>query len=179
MLTIFKLKMWWNCRLMAKTEYLYFTGKCKWAKLATPDKFMKWSIMLFPNDESLTKIKSLGLKNPIKADPSGDGERVVFSRPVNKEIKGRIVGFAPPVVMMKNQEGVWMPEPNLLIGNGSDVTIKVDYYSYETPTKTKGYAARLSGVRVDNLVPYNPRSDMILEDAEAASGLDTQPEQLW
>lgn len=178
---MFKLKMWWNCRVMGRTEYLYFTGKCKWAKLAAPDKFGKYSIVLYPKPDDLARLKTLGLKNPIKVDPKApeDGEKIVFSRPLSKQIRGKIVGFAPPIVMMKNQEGVWMPEPNLQIGNGSDVTIKIDYYSYETPTKEKGYAARLSGIRVDNLVPYNPRSDMILEDKEAAEGLETQPEQLW
>lgn len=162
---------------MGKTEYLYFAGKCKWAKLSAPDKFQKWSIQLYPNAESLTKIKTLKLKNPIKSDE--DGEFVTFSRPVSKVIRGKVIGFAPPTIITKDQEGRDLLSPNEMIGNGSDVTIQIDYYSYQTPTKETGYAARLSKVRIDNLVPYKPRSDMDEAEADAVAGLIKQPEQLF
>lgn len=162
---------------MARTEYLYFAGKCKWAKLNAPDKFQKWSIVLYPNTTSLEKIKTLGLKNPIKKDE--DGEYVVFSRPISKVIRGKVIGFAPPSVIVKDQEGRDMLSPNEQIGNGSDVTVMVDYYSYQTPQKETGHAARLSKVRVDNLVPFTPRSDLNDEEADAVAGLIAQPEQLF
>lgn len=166
---------------MARTEYLYFAGKCKWAKLQVPDKWQKWCITLYPNPESLARLKTMKLKNPIKVDPKypEEGECITFSRPVSKTFRGKVQGFAPPAVIMKNQEGVDMMEPNLMIGNGSDVTVQIEYYSYETPQKEKGYAARLNKVRVDNLVPFAPRSDLNEEEADAVAGLAKQPEQLF
>lgn len=167
--------------MAGKTEYLYFAGKCKWAKLQAPDKFGKWSVVLYPNKDSLARLKTLKLKNPIKTDPKfpEEGEFITLSRPVSKMMRGKVMGFAPPLIIIKNEEGEDMMEPNCLIGNGSDITIQVEYYSYETPTKEKGYAARLSKVRVDNLIPYKPRSDLNEEEADAVSELAKQPEQLF
>lgn len=160
--------------MVGRTEYLYFQGKCKWAKPDKPNKFGNWSIDFYPTPKDLDRIKELGLKNRVKTDKEGDGEYVSFSRPTSKVIKGKVVGFAPPQVV----DAQGMPL-NVHIGNGSDVTIKVDYYSYETPSKEKGHAARWSGVRIDNLVPYKPRSDMDPDQMEAVAGLQEQPEQLF
>lgn len=158
---------------MAKTEYLYFKGKCKWAKTNQLNKFGNWSIDLYLSPQELERFVALKTKNKVKTDPV-DGPFISLSRPPSKVIKGKVVGFAPPMVV----DAQGMPLA-VYIGNGSDVTVKVDYYSYETPQKEKGYAARWSGVRVDNLVPYKPRSDMDQDQMEAVAGLQEQPEQLF
>lgn len=158
--------------MAGRTEYLYFKGKCKWCKTNQLNKFGNWSMDLYLSPEELDRFKALKTKNKVKHDD--DGDYISLSRPPSKVIKGKVVGFAPPQVV----DAQGMPLA-VYIGNGSDVTVKVDYYSYETPQKEKGYAARWSGVRVDNLVPYKPRSDMDPDQLEQVAGLDQQPEQLF
>lgn len=158
---------------MAK-ESMYFKGKGKWVKAHTPNEWGKWAMVLYPDNESLEKIRGLqakGLKNVIKKDD--DGYHVAISRPTQKMFKGRVQGFAPPKVLDK--DGIDMG--NTPVGNGSDVTIKCEVYDHPTPTG-KSVAMRWEAVRVDNLVPFEKDSfDPVT--GEQVAGLAEQSEHIF
>lgn len=154
---------------MAKQVYLQ--GKAKWARLSHPDPWGNFKITLYLNNESVEKFRALGVKNVLKKDE--DGYHVVLRRPQQKMMRGKVVGLAPPTLVDKDG----MPMRDIIIGNGSDVTVKLDLYEYYPPgSKEKEKAMRMSGVRVDNLVPYTPahRDEF---DAYNTKGLDEQPDQ--
>lgn len=163
---------------------VYLQGKAKWTqKLFVPDAQYKcWSMVLYPNSESYDKILDMqkgsenieGILNVIKKDD--EGYYITLKRPTEKVIKGKVNGFQPPIVL--NKDG--SPLININIGNGSDVTTGLEYYTYKKPIGTKkGSAIRLFNVRVDNLVPYEPKKDMPAAQQKAVEGLNAQPEQLF
>lgn len=155
-------------------EHLIVKGKCKWAnRLFVPDvEYKKWSLVLYPDAESLEKIRDLqaeGMKNVLKKDE--DGYHVGFGRPTEKVIRGKVVAFAPPVVVDSNEQPFAGP-----IGNGSDVTIKLEVYSHPVPgTQKRAKASRIMSVRVDNLVPFEKEKDFTDEEKDAVDGLDKHP----
>lgn len=162
------------------SEFIYLTGKAKWARLDRPDdKFANppvWSIQLYMDDKTyqeFSKIKEeKGLLNVIKKDD--DGYNVLLKRPTSKLMRGKLVPFSAPEVL--EQDGK-TPLRSALVGNGSDVTCKVEMYSYNKPTGGKGHAIRLMSVRVDNLIPYNAQRDFE-PDSQAernVRGFDQQP----
>ncbi len=162
---------------MAITEFVYLQGKCKWAKLISPNDYQKWVITLYPNPESLEKVRELqaeGMKNILKKDE--DGYNITFNRPLEKiYASGRRTGFDPPAILWKDSKPMKDPPQ---IGNGSDVTIKLEVYSHGIPnSQRKAKAARLLTVKIDNLVPYVRDSEE--QEQRAAKGLDQQPEQLF
>jgi len=156
----------------APTRFVYIPGKLKWARTTSPDKYSKWSVVVYPNEEGLERIHQLiekGIKNPLRKDE--DGYYMTFSRPVNKMIRGKVVAFTPPEVTEK--DGTTKLKD--LIGNGSDGVVTVEVYSYESPIdKKQGAAARLLAIRVDNLVPYN-KASYDEDQLRAVKGLDQQP----
>ena len=163
--------------MVKKSEYIYVQGKVKWFRHEKADlEFRKWSHDMYLNPESLEKIKALkerGLKNVIKKDD--DGYYTRFSRPTDKLIRGKVIGFAPPDIFMS--DGV-TPMRNVNVGNGSDVTTKLEIYEHRTPSGGKSVAARWVSSRIDNLVPFDGRKgDFTDEEALAAEGLDEQPAQ--
>lgn len=154
---------------MAKQVYLQ--GKAKWARLGRPDEWGNYKINLYLNNESVEKFRNLGTKNVLKKDE--DGYFCTLRRPESKLMRGKVVGLAPPTVVDKDG----MPMRDVMLGNGSDVTVKLDLYEYYPPgSKEKAKAMRMSGVRVDNLVPY-ARTDRDEYDAYNVKGLDDQPAQ--
>lgn len=158
---------------MAKTEYVYLQGKGMWIKTKALNPWGKWTCTLYPNAASLDKIRKLqeeGIKNVLRKDD--DGYNITFSRPGEKENRlGQKFGLKP-VEVISSDGSVF----DGLIGNGSDITVKLEVYSHKTPGGAKAKAARLLGIRIDNLVPYT--SESYDEDqAKAVKGLDTQPAQ--
>lgn len=150
-------------------EEVYLKGKAKWAnRLFVPDiEYKKWSLSLYPDAVSLETIRDLqaqGVKNVVKKDE--DGYHVNLGRPTEKVMRGKVVAFSPPVVLDK--DGAPFAGP---IGNGSDVTVKMEVYSHGTPGGGKAKAMRLSSVRVDNLVPFE-KSDFTDEEQEQVEGMD-------
>lgn len=127
---------------------LYFNGKARWAKLYVPDEKFgpKYSIELQLDEENLAKYKAAGCMG----NPSKDGEGYYTFRRTKTMLtrKGQLKEFGPPKVLDKEGQPT-----TVSIGNGSDVTIKVETY----PTE-KGVGTRLVSVRVDNLVEYNSGS---------------------
>lgn len=158
---------------MAETD-VYFQGKAKWARLVTPDpEYHKWSVTLYFNPKSLEEFKALKLRNIIKQDEDGFYSRL--SREQSKQMGSVLVAFVPPQVFDK--EG--LPMDGVLIGNGSDVTVKCKLRKYKD--KRSGEmknAIRMESVRVDSLVPYE-KKDFPPDVAKAAEGLIDQPAQLF
>jgi len=139
-----------------KTEYVYLQGKAKWARLTTPDPWGNWKLTLYLTPDSYNKfieLKNEGVKNVVRKDE--DGYHVILRRPTSKEIRGKVQGFAPPEVI--NPDGT--PLRDIMIGNGSDVTVKLEVYSHKTPGGGTAKASRLNSVRVDNLIPFELSRD--------------------
>lgn len=129
------------------TNYHYFSGKVKWAKVRKPDeKYNKFSINLYPNDDTIAAIKKAGVSTRPKVDLDTKEVFYTFRRDVEKKIKDQMVQFGPPKVI--NADGT---DFEGLIGNGSTCTIKVGVYD-----TAMGKGSRLEAVRIDELVEYNP-----------------------
>lgn len=120
-----------------------FSGPCKWARLSTPDqKYNKYNISVGLDAKQLRELQALKVRNGFKLDDSGLFY-VTFNR---KESDG-----APDVV---DQQGVKVTD---LIGNGSDVTVKCDTYSWKGKEGTTQFGIKLIAVRVDKLIPYEKK----------------------
>lgn len=164
-------------RFLKKTRFEFVSGKLSWVRVVKPDlTYNCWTVTLHPDATSLEKIREWqgeGLKNQIKKDE--DGWYVKFRCNVSRERKdGTIWTFEPPKVVDKDGR----PFDGTTIGNGSDGTVKLEVYEHGTPGGGRAIAARLVGVKVDNLVPFNPESDYTEQEAEATKDLRSQPE-VW
>lgn len=165
-------------------EFIYLSGKGKWCnKLFVPDQMYKcWGCLLYPTEESYQKILDMkkgkegvqGILNTIKKDE--DGYSISLKRPTEKMFKGRMQGFTPPVVLNKDGSPF---NPQNAIGNGSDLTCKIEYYTYKRPTGGQGSAIRLEAVRIDNLVPFEKEKDFPEAQLKQVSGLTEQPPPLF
>lgn len=142
-----------------------FQGKVTWARLVDLNKWGKWSLNLYPDNESLEKLRELqaeGVKNVIKKDD--EGYYLQISRPAQVEFKkGQVQSVTPPHVRDSNKQ----PIPNnIRIGDGSDCKIAVEVYSHKVPnSERRAKAMRLYGVEVINLVPsdYTPPEETEVE----------------
>lgn len=127
------------------TKYIYLRGTCKWAKPYKPDeKYGNYTICLYPDEKSMNEISDSGLTINPKSDD--DGIYYTFRRPHQKLMKNELVELGRPQVLAADNTAF-----DGLIGNGSEVTIKVSVYD-----TVKGKGHRWETVRVDNLVEYNP-----------------------
>lgn len=161
-------------------EYVYLQGKAKWFKHQTPNKFGDYSHDIYLTDESRTKVEELkkgkgnveGIKNTLKHDD--DGYYINVRRPQSKTIRGKVVGFAPPELLGKDG----LPLHDILVGNGSDITTKLEYYTYKKPFgEGRGSAIRWASTRVDNLVPFTTQRDFDEDQTKLVSGLNDVPHQ--
>lgn len=156
-------------------DYVYFSGKCSWANhLLVPDgEYNKWHVTLHFTPESLEKFRELKLRTHLKKDD--DGYYAKLSRPTQKLIRGKMVAFAPPQIFDRDGKPFTGH-----VGNGSDVTVKCEAYKYTPPGgKERLNAIRLESMRVDNLIPYEPKRDYTDEQAKAAAGLTEQPAPIF
>lgn len=173
------------------TEYVYLNGKVKWCRPQVPDPWGNWKTDLYPTAESLNKFKELketktigkdlvqGLKNILKKDE--DGEYFTVRRPQQKLIRGKVIGFAPPEILdgtKTNPDGSHPPLRDVIIGNGSDVTIKLAVYKHRTPGGGFARACRWESLRVDNLVPFT-KEDRPDDVEKQLRGLEDQPKPTW
>lgn len=120
------------------TKQHYFTGKAKWAKVYKPDeKYNNYAINLEMDAPSKKEFDATGIRVQPKKDES-DGK--TYYRFRRSEEDG-----APLVV---DNQG----EPfSKLIGNGSDVTVRVE--SYDSKKYGKGH--RLMAVRINDWVEFD------------------------
>lgn len=163
-----------------KTESVYLAGKAKWARFNTPDEYGFWGVVLYfaegsPTYKIITDLKEQGLMNHINKDE--DGCFVKLRRPTSREYKGKVKGFAPPVVLEADGKSLCRE----LVGNGSDITCKMEVYGFTNPSSKKpAIAWRLDTVRVDNLVIYAPQKDMDPAQLKQIEGMAEQlPQQFF
>lgn len=152
-------------------EFVFLKGKAKWVTHQAPDKYGNWSLVLYLDPESLEKwnqLQNSPKKVQTKLGQDEDGQFIRIRRPQQKMMRGKVVGFTPPTVLGPDN----LPMQNVNIGNGSDVTVKIAWYSFNNPMGIKSYAIRLEAIRVDNLVPYEKQRDMDGDTLEQISGLD-------
>lgn len=157
-----------------KTRTEYVQGKLKFVRVVKPDTmFNCWQATVYPIPGDLEKIREWageGLKNTVKKDD--DGWFVKFRCDVSKQRKdGTTWTFEPPKVVDKDGR----PMDGSAIGDGSDGTLKLEVYEHPTPTGGRAIAARLVGLRVDNLVPFNPDEDYTDEEKADVDGLRKAP----
>jgi len=126
------------------TEYFYFRGKAKWAKIYRPDpEYDNYKINVYLDKASMKLFEEAGTQLTPKDDE--DGTYVAFRRDHSKMIKKELVTFGPPKVV--DIDGNPVTES---IGNGSEVVVKVAVYDGK-----KGKGHRLEAVQVTNLVVYD------------------------
>lgn len=156
---------------MATTK-IYLKGKAKWAHTARPDKYDKYSVVLYPDDASLEIVKGLKEKpsilNSLHLDD--DGYNIKLSVPPNQMIAGKVVVHKIEVVKPDGN-----PLTECLLGNGSDVTIECEVYTYR---KGEGRAIRPKVIRVDNLIPFTIEH-FPMEDKAHVEGTIAQPAPVW
>lgn len=138
------------------TEIHYFTGKAKWAKVHEPDeKYNNYQICLYMDEDSRARYDKSGLR--LKDREDEDGEYIQFRRNHEGYYKGEEAHvFGPPTVL--NEDGETITD---LVGNGSDVTVKVEIYD----TKM-GRGHRMEAVRVNELVEYNGAPTVVAAEDE-------------
>ncbi len=139
---------------MANATNIIVNGKSRWTFTRKLDQNGEWSMNLYPDGPSLEIINGLikdGIKNQLKKDD--DGYFIRFRRHPQKQGKdGRIIQFDPPETL--NADGTICTD---IIGDGSDVSVRLEVYGGKNPFGGGTYkAARLGGVKVQNLVPYQP-----------------------
>jgi hypothetical protein len=141
------------------TDTYYFTGECKWAMVHKMDeKYGNYKINLYMDKASKDSFKKSGLQlkpkkevegsKPVECKLSDPDAYVTFRRPHSSKIKDEIIDFGKPRVL--GEDGA---PTNALIGNGSQVTVKVS--AFDT---MNGVGHRLEAVKVNNLVEYEGKS---------------------
>ena len=169
---------------MSSTEYVFIQGKLSWVRCESPNEWGKWTVCVHPTAESLEKIRELqaqGMKNVIKKDD--DGYYTTFGRPTQKMLKGKVIGFAPPEILIpdgKNDDGTPRVKKltGILVGNGSDGVVKLEVYSHGTPGGGKAKSSRLLSILVTNLVPFEIKRDFTDGRKETVDGLVDQKLEL-
>jgi hypothetical protein len=148
----------------SNSTLMNLSGKLMWCRLTDLNRYGKWSLDLYPDNESLEKLRELqaeGVKNVIKKDD--DGYHVQISRPSTVEFqKGVVQSVTPPRIRDKDKQ----PLPaNVLVGNGSDGVVTVEVYTHRVPNSEKrAKAMRLYGVEVHNLIPFELTEEKAQEE---------------
>lgn len=148
------------------SEILELKGKLMWVRCVDLNKYGKWSLDLYPDADSLEKLRELqadGVKNVIKKDD--EGYHVQISRPPTVEFqKGVVQSVTPPKI--RDKDKLPLPE-NIRIGNGSDGIVAVERYKYKLPNSEKRVSAiRLYGIQVMNLVPFELSTEESSDEAK-------------
>src|ERR1700685_2141305 len=131
---------------MANATNVIVNGKSRWTFTRKLDQNGEWSMNLYPDPAGLEIINQLikdGIKNQLKKDD--DGYYIRFRRHPQKQGKdGRVIQFDPPETL--NAEGTICTD---IIGDGSDVSVRLEVYGGKNPFGSGTYkAARLGGVKV-------------------------------
>ena len=125
--------------------YEYVTGKAMWANITTPNTRFgdpKYQITVLTDEDTASSLEAMGLSQvrDKSGQPQYDQPAFSFSRKVNV---GTRVNEAPKLVDTENNP------LDVLVGNGSEVKVKIKPYS-----NNFGTFAELMAVKVDKLVEY-------------------------
>lgn len=133
------------------TQYVELTGKSKFAhNLFTPNKWGKYNMVLYLNEDSLNTFMDLRTKNKLNKDQQGFWINV--AREQRREFKpGVISDLGPPKITDLNDKVI-----DAHVGDGSDVVCVMEVRPY-TFEGQKGNAMRLHSVKVKNLVEWVPK----------------------
>lgn len=126
---------------------IVLSGIAKWAKVHQPDtKFgKKYTIDLYLDNASWDVFKKSGSRLTVRQDE--EGSFIKLSRNHDGTAKGEPVEYGPPAVF----ENDGKTKTSVNIGNGSEVTCRVEVYDSKY-----GKGTRLSAVKIDKLVEYEP-----------------------
>lgn len=123
-------------------------GKSKWTKIigepvwGYENKFKEWSLDVYVDDETVTRLKAEGLGEKIK--DKGNGQYMTFKR---KELKTD--GSAnKPIRVVDHHGEEWNPKTK--IGNGSTVNVNFAINEF----KKGQFSANILSLQVWDLVPY-------------------------
>lgn len=168
------------------SKEVFFRGKAHFFKLLNKGDvtYQCWSTGLYLDDASFALFEDLrkgsegveGIKNEVRV--TEDGNLVNLKRAWSKTYNGKEAGFTPPVVL-DNKNHPWPSDRN--VGNGSDIIVKCEYYTFKPPfKKDRGSAIRLVSARIEDLVPYEPHRDFTTDQIEAAKGFaESKPVQYF
>lgn len=170
---------------MSKTKIIDIHGKVKYIHAVNIGKYGYWDVVLYPDEASLNiinELKSQGLKNHLKKDD--DGYYMLFKREPQKVMRGVMVPFMAPKVVLHNPDKPSEPKPfdGNKVGYGSDVTARLEVYPYGGKGGVApGIACRWDSLKVNNLVEFNiDKSDWPEEEKENIKSLGASPEpELW
>ena len=148
------------------TQFYYFKAKAQWCRLyegMEDEKFGHYGLDFFPDD--VEAFKASGVQLQPRENEDGD---IFFKLRRHPEalIKGELTKFGPPKVVDKDNEPF-----DKLIGNGSEVTVKIAVY--DTAHKGKGH--RLESVRVEDLVVYEKDGEDAAPKGEIKGEVPTVP----
>lgn len=141
------------------TKHYIFKGITKWAKVHKPDEeYQNYQVPLYMDEKSWADYEESGIRLMTKKDKETGEPFVTFKRKHaefnNFKKKNQING--PPKVLILKDDGTYAPlGEDVLIGNGSVVSVKVEVY--DTP-RTGGKGHRLLAVGVEKLVEYKPNA---------------------
>lgn len=151
------------------TKYFNIEGTCEWAQVTPGNEAAKYDfngmdpekltleqkelkIDLIMDDENIAIFKGSGSRKEIK-----DGNKVTLNRDPTRLLGEDELGY-PMVVLGEDGREEYTGK----IGNGSKV--RVNFVVYNTQ---KGTGTRLEGVRILELVPYEPKGAEWKEDETA------------
>lgn len=162
-------------------RYYYLKGKAKWFQSRKVNEWGRWEHQLFPDAASLELLRKLkedtedhqGIRNNLQEDRDGDGIFIRIGRAGQKTIRGKVVAFQPPEIFDRDGTTVLR---DVNVGNGSDVTTKIEHYTYAVPpakSGKRGSAIRWESTRIDNLVPYQSELKKTYPEGENMSEEET------
>ncbi len=162
-------------------DYIYVKGKVKWFRpnaLDTNYDPPTWSYIHYPVAEDLDVLRDLqsqGMKNVIKKDE--DGWFVRFKRPayiiryVNRNPVQ--VPLGAPKILTKDGGDF---DPNTSVGNGSDVTTKLEVRSHSVPNSpNKAKAVRWDSSKINHLVEFDRNADLKADEEKLRDLIDQPP----
>ncbi len=126
------------------SQNIEITGKCKWAKVQTPDTAYtpQWSIDMILEADVAQELEKLGI--PVKTDKDGD---MMIKVKRNVTAKSGKPNDPPEVVDSAGNAFT------SLIGNGSTVTVSMAIFEWSHAGRT-GVTCFLNRVQVVDLVEF-------------------------
>jgi hypothetical protein len=141
------------------TQTLVYNGKVRWCRPYETNQFGKYSTQFYPDKESLDRLKQLKIKNVWSKDE--EGEYIKLHCPDKRVWRGKVTHLKIDVV---DKDGKPITD---LIGDGSDVTIKIEYYDFPSQFgDTRTHACRWVGLKVNHLIPFIRQTDPLIVEEE-------------